>query len=126
MHGANPNDWNKDSEEITWKDYFKNTIRLGDLVLYPNRAGSSLWMNHGTVVARGTDKESRPVIVVKKVQTTWDGRFAGHKEVTIYCLDRVIALGRGHGDFGYKPQKAKTEPVLKETWIDRVMSWLRS
>ena len=107
-----------------WKDYFKNTIRLGDLVLYPNRAGSSLWMNHGTVLARGTT-EGKPSLIIKKVQTNYLGRFLGHREVTVYCLDRVIALGRGHGDFGFQPRKAKIHSHPMPSLIDRIMAWFR-
>lgn len=31
-------------------DYFNNDIHVGDIVAYPGRSGSSLWMNHGKVI----------------------------------------------------------------------------
>lgn len=116
----NTGDWRQ------WKDYFNNEIKVGDLVLYPNRQGSSLWMNHGTVLALG-HTDDKPSIMVKKVTTNYRGEFMGHREVTIQCLNRVIALGRGHGDFGFVPRKASSpDQDLSETWLDRVMKWIRS
>ncbi len=108
--------------EKRWEDYFKNEIKIGDLVLYPNRQGSSMWMNHGTVLARGSSY-GKPTIIVKKVQTNYKGQFMGHREVTVYVLDRVIALGRGYGDFGFRPTKAPTS--LESTWLDRLMNFFR-
>ena len=123
-------------------DYFGNQILVGDLVVYPNRQGSSMWMNRGTVTAVGTKVRATstvdiyPVIQIRKVQTYYDGRFAGLRNVEVECLNRVIVLGRGYGVRGnWEPRKVRTTTLgpienldinpLHTTWLDRLMAWLR-
>lgn len=76
-------------------DYFGNVIAKGDIIAYPGRGGSSLWMNHGKVIEIVCKKkyhwESEPCEMVVKlrirqlsVETSRTG--------LIECLDRVINL----------------------------------
>lgn len=108
------------------RDYFGNKIKRGDLICWPNRQGSSMWMNHGYVVGLGF-KESTlknrlplPVLQVKRVQVTaLDNRPTGrYRNVEIECLERVVALGRE------KPNEERD--TTKLSWLDRIIRWLRS
>lgn len=114
--------------DIRPKDFFGNTIKVGDCIVYPGRQGSSMWMNKGTVMAIGQKGDPyAPVLQVKKVQTTWDGRPVGYRDVEILILDRVICLGRGYGyKCNWTPRKSKDIPtIFNETWLDRLMNWFR-
>ena len=114
------------------RDYFGNKIKQGDLICWPNRQGSSMWMNHGYVVGLGF-KESTfnnrlplPVLQVKRVQVTaLDNRPTGrYRNVEIECLERVVALGRVL-EFFPKQQKEERD-TIRLSWLDRVIQWLRS
>lgn len=138
---------------IDHNDYFGNLIKRGDLVVWPNRQGSSMWMNHGYVTALGFDVGTGmpvrhdPILQVKRVQTTAlinepTGKF---RNVTLTDLSRVIALGRVKH---FVPRKDKilvsilnpeakcrveaheiaTKDVvehIKPNLIDKIMRWFR-
>lgn len=56
-------------------------IRIGDLIAYPRRSGSAMWMQHGTVTGILTSDEL-------------DIRNEDGKDVRILRSDRVAVLGR--------------------------------
>jgi len=77
------------------KDYFDNEIREGDIIAYPGRGGSSLWMNHGRVIEIihkkrwecGSDKMVTKLRVEKLGMKT-------SRVSTIECFYRIINLSR--------------------------------
>jgi hypothetical protein len=108
-------------------DYLGNDFKVGDLVIWPNRKGSSMWMNKGHVTAIGMKKAPGheayvmvPVLQIERVTSNWDGSQIGKRNVEVVCLDRVVALGRTSN---FKPKREK--PGMCTTWLDRVMAWLR-
>jgi hypothetical protein len=109
-------------------DYFGNDIKVGDLVVYPNRSGSSMWMNHGTVKAIGMRPDDyspsmQPVLQIEKVPSNYDITESGTRRVEVVCLDRVVALGRGWEN-SFSPQRAPEKEM--DSTLDRVIAWLRS
>lgn len=83
------------------KDFLGRTIKVGCLVAYPGRAGSSCWITVARVVAFGTKKQSwsdktEPTLTVKilKASTPWQKP----RTSTIYALDRVLVVQEPDGE----------------------------
>jgi len=107
-------------------DFLGNLIKEGDQIVWPNRRGSSMWMNRGWVRHIGYETAKNlhgveytlPVLQVDRDQ----GDGLPTKKVEIYRTERVVALGRH--PYQFTPRKAQDE--FRETWLDRVMAWIRS
>ena len=111
-------------------DFLGNVIKEGDMIVWPNRQGSSLWMNSGHVVQIGHEQleglrgvELVPVLQVDRMANPG----MKTKRVEIYRTERVVALGRWDR---FQPMKEPCEfrdmpKPFKETWLDRVMNWIR-
>lgn len=70
------------------KDFLGKEFQVGQRIVYPGRASSSLWMNTGTIVAI-TAKNLK----VKRIALDWDNVPTGEtKQVTVYCTDRVVIV----------------------------------
>lgn len=117
---------------MEYLDYFGNQIKVGDLLVWPNRWGGSMWMNHGYVLALGKRESwfkgspDTPILQVKRVQTNHRNRPTGkYRNVEIEVLERTIALGRC-ADFVPRKQKAiqKKKPVHldKRSWFRRLLA----
>lgn len=76
-------------------DYFGNVIAKGDIIAYPGRGGSSLWMNHGMVVEIVHKKrhswQSEPCLMVTKIRVAKIGMETSRVS-TLECFDRIINL----------------------------------
>lgn len=94
-------------------DFLGRVIAPGDLIVYPNRRGSSLWMNKAEVLrVEWEDTESspaRPVIVAKLEQTNSKGKVTGHRQVSIRELARVtVVVSASDGSVPSRPGSAAT------------------
>jgi hypothetical protein len=82
------------------QDYFKNDINVGDIVAYPGRGGSSMWMNHARVLEVVTKPryswQTPPCDMVTKLKVEpldMDMKTcAGTRTSTLECFDRMINL----------------------------------
>jgi len=76
---------------VVARDYFEQEIKVGDLLVYPGRQGSSLWMSHLTVTAvviQEDEWSSRgPYAVVKGIKESG-------KKVSITELGRTVVVQR--------------------------------
>jgi hypothetical protein len=79
------------------RDYFKNEILQGDIIAYPGRGSSSLWMNHGLVVEVYQKKkhswQKEPCELVTRLRVKKLGSETSRTS-TIECFDRIINLSR--------------------------------
>lgn len=94
------------------QDMLGNEIAVGDMVAYPGRQSSSLWMNYGRVVecVEGELNPNphtphpywkwltHPCIKIRKRQTNWSGETMGERTVRTMKLDRLIVVP--HSQFG--------------------------
>jgi len=76
------------------KDILGVELRVGDVIAYPGRRGSRMWMNVGSIVNFGSykylgydDIDSMKTIIVKKSCTKGIG--------TITRIDRVVKVANG-------------------------------
>ena len=90
------------------KDMLGNEIAVGDMVVYPGRQSSSLWMNYGRVVECAEGElnpdppnnspywkyTTPPVLKVRRRSVFYSGGLAeyGPKVVRTAKLDRVIVV----------------------------------
>jgi hypothetical protein len=95
----------------SFNDCLARPVKVGDLITYPGRRGSSMWINHGRVVEIVECKnwyDSRLNAKVKiersKVLSEWDIKWTSrYKNCTagdvvatyswIYCTDRTTKVG---------------------------------
>lgn len=83
------------------KDFLGREIQLGDMVVYPGRQSSSLWMNAGTVegfkYTEVVDAESfiSGIKVRVRAASGWRKGTAGREKlVTLTATDNVVVVGR--------------------------------
>lgn len=100
----------------SYKDCIGNEVRVGDVITYPGRSGSSLWMNFGKVTKITKVKEDsfynreytlvqvlRPILRYRSFYCDDDDNTVeGWKKVTLYCINRHVKL------FGWQ------SPILKQ------------
>jgi hypothetical protein len=75
-------------------DCIGQEISVGDIVAYPGRSGSDLWMNLGVVTKIRKDLEG--VIFVKSVCLVGMMRYRDRSQARsypVFCLDRVLKIG---------------------------------
>jgi len=97
----------------SYKDCCGNDVKVGDVITYPGRTGSSLWMNFGKVtkITQKTEdsyygKRTFTLVQVLRPLLMWhdleDNELEGWKKVTLYCINRHVKL------FGWQ------SPILKQ------------
>lgn len=96
----------------SYKDCIGNDVKVGDVITYPGRSGSSLWMNFGKVtkITKIFDRHSYYgygpseyiMVQVLRPLLSWDDKLEGWKKVGLICLNRHVKL------FGWQ------SPILKE------------
>jgi hypothetical protein len=81
-----------------FKDYFGRKIKKGDLIVYPGRQGSCMWMNDGIVLSKHAVKNYRGyedyVIKVRANQYNVMRDLVGTCDVTVRVLSRVVIVKR--------------------------------
>ena len=77
-------------------DFLGQTIVSGDTVVYPNRQGSSLWMNKARVVGFKKIKDADPESPVERLRSPSFSlkvkRVTDGITKTLTCLDRVVVI----------------------------------
>jgi hypothetical protein len=81
------------------EDALGNLIKVGDVVMYPGRQGSSIWNSFSIVreIVVGEDWAKRPyrrLKVTNVAERGWHKKEVVVRNTTVYCLDRVVVLSR--------------------------------
>lgn len=78
------------------RDFLGREIQVGDMVVYPGRQSSSLWMNSAKVEGFKQDEHGKQSIKVRvDAATGWRRTFAGRQPlVTLTVTDNVVVVGR--------------------------------
>jgi hypothetical protein len=103
----------------SYKDCIGNDVKVGDVITYPGRSGSSLWMNFGKVTKITKVKEdsfyNREYVSVQVLRPIlmWHGlepnnTLEGWKKVSLQCINRHVKL------FGWQ------SPILKELFEKKI------
>ena len=77
------------------KDFRGREIRVGSLIAWANRQGSSLWMNTGKIVNidEKDDWGKKKKIARVRLESSSDSwQMESKKLRTVECLDRIVVL----------------------------------
>lgn len=69
------------------KDFFGTDLRAGDIIAYPGRYGSSLWVNVAKVLSVNAESA-----VVLKAQRNYSDEFVGTRRTTLSRTNRAVVL----------------------------------
>ncbi len=89
------------------KDWLGTEIKVGSVIVYPGRQGSSMWMSKAVVLEVGTTTArewrhapisdwgyyEKPRLTVAVDQTNYTGAVVGVRRVKIDRVDRVTVVG---------------------------------
>ena len=77
-------------EGLVLKDFLGKAFAVGQRIVYPGRASSSLWMNAAVIEAVDEDKKA---LVVKPYLGGWRVSTSGAaKSVKLTALERVVVV----------------------------------
>ena len=74
------------------KDFLGKEIEVGDVVVYPSRGGSSMWMNKGVVVWAYENADCTYKVLRLMVEATHHNFGKYHTPRTIRCVERVAVV----------------------------------
>jgi hypothetical protein len=75
--------------QLKWTDFRGNDIGAGDVVVYPGRKSSSLWLTearvqHTTITKNWRGEDIAAIVVIPT---------KGKRKVTLTCLHRIVVVG---------------------------------